>query len=63
MSLFMAFIMSGILTLVNLGALHDFVSRWMHAFLIAWCCAFPVVLLVAPVARKMVSLVVESPRA
>jgi hypothetical protein len=64
MSMLMAFIMSGVLTFVNLGAIPNFFARWMHAFVIAWCCAFPTVLLVAPIARKIVSkLVVSTPLA
>jgi hypothetical protein len=60
MSLMMAFLMSAVLTLVNLGAVPDFFSRWMRAFAIAWCCAFPAVVLVAPLARLIVTRLVEA---
>jgi hypothetical protein len=59
MSMMMAFIMSAILTFVNLGAVPDFISRWLHAFAVAWACAFPTVLLVAPIARKIVAKIVQ----
>lgn len=62
MSMMMAFIMSGILTFVNLGPVPDFINRWMHAFVVAWACAFPTVLLVAPIARKIVAKLVQSPQ-
>ncbi|MBL8522516.1 MAG: DUF2798 domain-containing protein [Betaproteobacteria bacterium] len=61
MSMLMAFIMSGVLTLVNLGPVADYFSKWMRAFAIAWACAFPTVLLVAPIARRLVAAVVEPP--
>ncbi len=54
MSLYMACIMSGILTLINTGFDQGYWYRWLHAFLIAWACAFPLVLLGAPVVRKLV---------
>ncbi|MBR7800534.1 DUF2798 domain-containing protein [Undibacterium fentianense] len=55
MSMFMAFCMSGILTAVNTGLGGAFILRWLHAFLVAWACAFPLVLLFAPVTRKLVA--------
>jgi len=61
MSLLMAFIMSGVLTLVNLGPVPDYFAKWMHGFAIAWACAFPTVLLVAPVARRLVAMVTDAP--
>jgi Protein of unknown function (DUF2798) len=53
MSMFMAFIVSGALTLVNFGFVDGLFLKWMRGFMIAWCCAFPAVMLVAPVARKI----------
>ncbi len=55
MSLFMAFCMSGILTLVNLGWIDGFFGKWLHAFLVAWPIAFPLVLLFAPLTRKLLA--------
>ena len=61
MSLMMAFIMSGVLTLANLGPIPGFFGKWMHGFGVAWICAFPTVLLVAPIARRLVAAVIETP--
>lgn len=59
MSMQMALIMSGILTAVNTGLANGYLARWMHAFLIAWACAFPLVLLFAPLTRKLVSKLIK----
>jgi Protein of unknown function (DUF2798) len=32
-----------------------FFFKWMHAFVIAWVCAFPAVLVVAPIVRRIVA--------
>jgi hypothetical protein len=40
--------------LINLGFVDGLFLKWMRGFVIAWCCAFPAVLVVAPVARKIV---------
>ncbi len=53
MAMLMAFVMSAVLTLVNLGFVADFFSRWMKAFAVAWVCAFPAVMVMAPLARKL----------
>ena len=55
MSCFMAFCMSGILTLVNLGWVEGFVRYWARGFLVAWPIAFPLVLLFAPLTRKLLA--------
>ena len=61
MSMLMAFIMSALLTLVNLGPVPDFLAKWMGAFPIAWICAFPTVLVVSPIVRRLVAHFVEPP--
>ena len=53
-SLFMSFLMSGFITLINVGLPADFVGRWMHAFALAFAAAFPTILVVMPVARRLV---------
>lgn len=55
MSMLMAFCMSGILTALNTGLDGGFLLRWMRAFLVAWACAFPLVLLFAPITRQIVA--------
>jgi hypothetical protein len=55
MSTMMAFIMTAIVTAINTGLAGDFVSRWAHAFLLAWMPAFACVLVLAPPIRKWVN--------
>ena len=50
---FMSFIMSGAITLINLGVVEHFLKIWFHAWLVAYAIAFPSVLLVFPFARKL----------
>ncbi|QQS59068.1 DUF4395 family protein [Candidatus Peregrinibacteria bacterium] len=54
MSVIMAFLMSGVLTFFNLGAVSFFVSIWMKSFLKSIFVAFPVILLVRPLVEKLV---------
>ena len=51
----MSFLVSGISTFRALGLVPGFAHIWADAWLTAWLFAFPVVLLVAPVARTAVS--------
>jgi hypothetical protein len=50
----MSLLVSGISTFRATGPIPHFASLWASAWLMAWLFAFPVVLLVAPVARKAV---------
>lgn len=50
---FMSLIMSGAISFINLGFVNDFFIIWFHAWLIAYAIAFPSVLLVFPIARKL----------
>jgi hypothetical protein len=50
---FMSFIMSGVITLINLGIVESFISIWLHAWIVAYAIAFPTILLVFPFARKL----------
>ena len=56
----MSFLVSGISTVRALGPVPGFAHVWADAWLTAWLFAFPVVLLVAPVARKVVSRLTAS---
>lgn len=55
MSLLMAFIMSGVLTALFAGIDQQFIAHWLRAFIHAWPVAFPAVLIVAPIVRKIVT--------
>ncbi|QDO99019.1 DUF2798 domain-containing protein [Ferrovibrio terrae] len=63
LSALMSFIVSGIATLRTAGpgiVLTDgFINLWLGAWLPSWMVAFPVVLVVAPLARKAVSRMVR----
>ncbi len=50
---FMSFIMSGAITLINLGFVDNFITVWIRAWLIAYAIAFPTILIVFPFARKL----------
>lgn len=59
-SLFMSFLMSMVITFINLGLRPDFLERWMGAFGLAFSVAFPAIMLVLPVARKLVTRLVDN---
>lgn len=56
----MSFVVSGIATLRVTGPVPGFPGLWLGAWLTAWVFAYPVVLFVAPVARRIVSRMVDS---
>jgi hypothetical protein len=62
-SLFMSFIMSGmmscIVTFINVGAVENFLFIWLKAWSMAFIIAFPILLLLTPMVKRLVSLVVE----
>lgn len=58
---FMSFIMSGAITLINLGLVKGFVGIWFHAWLVAYAIAFPTILLVFPFARKLAMKIAARP--
>jgi hypothetical protein len=60
LSVLMSCIVSGITTLRIGGFDQAFFSSWMSAWGLSWLVAFPAVLVVLPVARRIVGLVVES---
>lgn len=59
MSLFMSFLMSGVITLINIGAVEGFLLLWFLAFVKAFLVTFPTILVVVPQVRKLVGLLVE----
>lgn len=59
----MSLLVSGIATIRNAGLADGFVNLWMNAWIPSWLIAFPTVLVVAPLARRLVtSLVIEPPK-
>jgi hypothetical protein len=54
LSALMSFLVSGIATLRNAGLVDGFLAAWISAWLPSWLIAFPVVLVVAPITRRLV---------
>ena len=61
LSALMSFVVSGIATQRNAGFIDGFFGLWLDAWLSSWLFAFPIVLLVAPIARRLVGLLVKAP--
>lgn len=59
----MSCVVSGIATLRNAGLAEGFVALWTSAWLVSWVVAFPVVLVVAPITRRLVGALVETDEA
>ena len=55
----MSSIVSGIATFRALDAADAFLPAWTSAWLVSWGVAFPVVLVIAPVTRRLVALLVR----
>lgn len=58
----MTIVVSGISTLNAIGAAPGWQMLWLKAWLLSWAVAFPVMVFVLPVARRMVARFVEAPR-
>jgi Protein of unknown function (DUF2798) len=56
----MSLLVSGISTYRAVGFSDSFAGMWISAWLTAWLVAFPVVLFVAPLARRTVALLVDN---
>jgi len=63
LSALMSFVVSGIATFRNFGLVEDFFGLWIGAWVPSWLIAFPVVLVVAPIARRFVGMLVKAPAA
>lgn len=63
LSLLMTFVVSAISTLKSLGFTQQFLSTWPIAWGLSWLVAFPTLLFVLPVVRRIVGLIVEQPSA
>jgi len=59
LSIIMTFIVSCISTLKSMGFEQFSFTMWMSAWGISWLIAFPVLLLVLPVVRKMTIILVQ----
>jgi hypothetical protein len=61
LSVLMTFVVSAIATLKSLGPTPAFLGTWPSAWTLSWLVAFPALLVVLPLVRRIVALVVEPP--
>lgn len=61
LTMIMTLIIAVIATLSGVGLVPEFFGIWLRAWLFSWVAAFPIMLLVLPVARKIVANLVEPP--
>jgi hypothetical protein len=57
----MSFVVSGVATMRAAGPVPGFMGLWIGAWLTSWLIAFPIVLVVAPLARRAVDRLVAAP--
>jgi hypothetical protein len=53
MSGFMAFMMTAVITYINIGLVTDFVTRWLHAFAVAWPLAALAAFVALPISQRI----------
>ena len=51
----MSLIVSGLSTFRALGLVADFPALWLGNWAVSWATAFPIVLIVAPITRRLVA--------
>jgi hypothetical protein len=56
----MSFLMSLVITFINVGLVDNFIVLWLQAFWRAFIVAFPAVMTVVPLVRKLVKKLVAS---
>jgi uncharacterized membrane protein len=56
----MSFIVSGIATIRATGLIDGLPALWAGAWIVSWAVAFPTVLVVAPVTRRVVARLVRA---
>lgn len=61
LSFLMTFLVSLISTVRSLGLVDGLLGVWMGAWLLSWMVAFPALLLVQPLVRRIMSVIVETP--
>ena len=61
LSILMTFIVSFISTLRSVGLVDHFLQIWMGSWALSWVFAFPTLLMVLPLVRRMTNMLVETP--
>ncbi len=59
LSVLMTAIVSGLSTLMAVGATPAFPARWLGAWGVSWTVAFPTLIVVLPMVRRIVGVLVE----
>jgi Protein of unknown function (DUF2798) len=62
MSIFMTFIVSGVSIARVRGVADGFVGAWLPSWGLSWLVAFPVLIAINPLVRRVVGLLVDHPR-
>ena len=62
MGAMMIFVMTFVITLVNVGWSDAFLRTWMKAFAIAYVAGVPVIFFLAPVARRVTAGLLGTPQ-
>ncbi|WP_319381300.1 DUF2798 domain-containing protein [Thiomicrorhabdus sp.] len=60
MALFMSFLMSGVISAMNVGIPENFLVIWFHAWWTAFIIAYPSVLFVSPIVRRITNKLVRA---
>ena len=63
LSMLMTIVVSGISTLNAVGMQPGWAYLWLKGWLLSWAVAFPVMVFILPVARRLVARFVELPPA
>lgn len=56
----MSFIVSGLSIFLTVGEIDLLFSAWPNAWLSSWVVAFPAVLIVAPIVRRIITKIVKA---
>lgn len=62
LSIIMSGVVSAVATIASIGLGPDFALGWPKAWGASWMVAFPTLLLVLPVVRRIVGVIVEQPQ-
>ena len=59
----LSFLMSGLISLINIihniGFVDHFATVWVSAWIFSWCVAFPAVLILLPIVRRITARLVD----
>ncbi len=56
----MAFLMTAFVTWMNLGLPSDYISRWLHAFILAWPLAVVAAYIAIPISARVTGKILRA---